>query len=402
MSETLIQFIDYLKENKKEEHYSHIKKNKISFFDYQMVYNKIYTINGILRNNIDYENIYTTCNFNFINKNIEIPKKYNEIKEKIIKLQNIPQYEQKSDKWHEYRRERITASDCAAAIDENPYESRDKFIIKKVDPPEFITNENCAWGCKYENVALNIYKNIFNVNVDEYGALPSDKYPILGASPDGICSWISLDNKFSKKIGRMVEIKCPKIRQIVTRGTLDGDICKHYYYLQVQQQLQCCDLDKCDFWQCKFVEYENRLDYLKDKCYDTEHTFNCDVFDINPLFKKGIIIQLYPKNFIKQYVDDNIEWHAKYIYPNTVNMTEQEYNIWFINEMSNLKNNDYYFNKCIYWKLQKSHNQIIMRDDKLFDSIYPKLEETWKNVLYYRQNTNAFNEFKKKIEINNH
>ena len=33
-------------------------------------------------------------------------------------------------------------------------------------------------------------------------------------------------------------------------GEIDGEICPHYYWVQVQVQLECCDLEEFDFWQC--------------------------------------------------------------------------------------------------------------------------------------------------------
>ena len=46
-----------------------------------------------------------------------------------------------------------------------------------------------------------------NVKVDEYGLLQHDKYPFIGASPDGICDKTTLDgNKLTKLVGRLLEI----------------------------------------------------------------------------------------------------------------------------------------------------------------------------------------------------
>ena len=50
------------------------------------------------------------------------------------KLFNYPQPEQRSEGWYKYRKSRITASDTATAIDLNPYEPVEHFIVKKIDP----------------------------------------------------------------------------------------------------------------------------------------------------------------------------------------------------------------------------------------------------------------------------
>ena len=71
----------------------------------------------------------------------------------------------------------------------------------------------------------------------------------------------------------MLEIKCPNRRRIklnldepitdLILGSKKG-ICPSYYWCQVQLQLNCCDLDECDFWQCEIIEYVDRVDFVND------------------------------------------------------------------------------------------------------------------------------------------
>ena len=58
------------------------------------------------------------------NDEIIVPSKYQPIYKQFTKLHNIEQPEQKSKEWHDYRKNRITASVCATAINENPYETK--------------------------------------------------------------------------------------------------------------------------------------------------------------------------------------------------------------------------------------------------------------------------------------
>ena len=51
--------------------------------------------------------------------------------------------------------------------------------------------------------------------------------------------------------GRMLEIKNPFSRVI-------NGIPKDEYWIQMQMQLEVCDLDCCDFLETKFTEYESR------------------------------------------------------------------------------------------------------------------------------------------------
>ena len=339
-------------------------------------------------------------------KNPKIPSKYQHLEDHFQKLRALPQPEQKSKEWFDYRHNRITASDTAAAIDLNPYEPVESFILKKCDPEhKFLDNENVYHGKKYEPIATLIYEHIYNVKVTEFGALPSEHHEILGASPDGICSSKTLDNKFCELLGRMLEIKCTVGRHIYTEGRIAGHICPYYYFLQVQQQLECCDLEKCDFWQCKIVEYKCRKDYLIDECNNTRHTIgtNDEEIEINNHIKKGIILKFLPKKWEPEFDGDSIESKSKLLYPPKLNMNEHEYDSWVINTLDNwmIKYKDlaetHNYEKIIYWKLESSHNVTIDRDRKLMNSILPILKDTWEQVKYYRNHLDELDNLKKII-----
>ena len=374
------------------------------------IFNKKYNAKFILKKELSFEN-GTNCfpEYNKLYQEVIVPKEYEHLQKQFKKLQDLPQPEQRTPEWFAYRRNRITASDTAAAIDENPYEPQESFIDKKCDPThKFLDNPNVAWGKKYEFTATGIYQHIFNVEVVEFGALPSDKHELLGASPDGICSCKTLDNKFSEKLGTMLEIKCvaPNGRTIETSGEIRGHICPYYYYLQVQQQLECCDLDLCDFWQCKILEYKSKVEYLVDKCNNTFHTEGTSgkKVEIDNKIKKGMILEFYPHEWEPEFDGDNKEWKSKYIYPPRLDMTEKEYDDWFVRVMNNLETDyadvvkTHYFHKVVYWRLVQSHNQPIKRDKELFARILPVLKETWKKVEYYRENLDKLVDLKKIVE----
>ena len=65
---------------------------------------------------------------------IKTPSKYKQLDAHFNKLKDLPQPAQRSQEWYDYRYNRITASDMAAAIDLNPYEPVESFILKKCDP----------------------------------------------------------------------------------------------------------------------------------------------------------------------------------------------------------------------------------------------------------------------------
>lgn len=344
----------------------------------------------------EYDNFYEINETT--NNKIKVPKKYKKYEDQFQKLYATPQPEQRTKEWFEYRYNRITASDMATAIDLNPYESVEGFICKKCDPDfPFLDNEFVFHGKKYEQIATQLYEHIYNNKVTEFGCVPSDKYKFLGASPDGICSKATLDSKFSDMIGTMLEIKCPYVRKIKTKGKIAGTICPFYYYCQVQQQLECCDLDYCDFWQCEIKEYKDRNEYLLDEKFKTvfyegdKGEVITDIKRINSRWARGCLLQFLPKEYEPTHDEDKHVYKSTYIYPPRLDMTQEEYDRWCLEKIGNWQENKemadkYYFDKIIYWKIPKSHNVKIARDKEWFNSVYPILVETWDKVIKCRDN----------------
>ncbi len=329
------------------------------------------------------------------NKKIKVPEEYQNTEDQFQQLYATPQPEQRTQEWFDYRFQRITASDTATAIDMNPYESVEGFICKKCDPDfPFLDNIFVFHGKKYEQIATQLYEHIYNIKVTEFGCVPSNKYKILGASPDGICSKSTLDNQFSPMLGTMLEIKCPAVRQIKRSGKIMGEICPYYYFCQVQQQLECCDLNQCDFWQCKIQEYDSREEYLMDTTFKTLFMEGSEGTErqIDNTLVRGCLLQFLPKVYVPTHDEDEHQFKSKYIYPPRLDMSQSEYDEWCLITISNwyLKDpemaKDYYFDKIIYWKIPESHNVTIKRDKKWFENCYPILQETWKKVCYYREN----------------
>ena len=125
--------------------------------------------------------------------------------------------------------------------------------------------------------------------------MPEPRVSFIGASPDGIASHFKLDNSFSDRVGRMIEIKCPPSRVIKNKGEVHGEICPHNYWCQIQQQLECCDLELCDFWQCNIKEFYTREEWLNND----KETISRQEQDVDlPIAKqcmKGMILQFLPK-----------------------------------------------------------------------------------------------------------
>jgi len=321
-------------------------------------------------------------------------------------LANLPQPVQKSKEWFDMRNNMITASNCGSVIGECKYTPIKALLIDKIGLGEkFRENKFVYHGKKYEKIAIMIYENIYNSKVGEFGLIQHPTISYLGASPDGICMSLTLDGKINKLIGRMLEIKCPPARKIQSNGKIKGDICPDYYWIQVQIQLECCDLDECDFWQCHLIEYESEKDFINDPVDDLVHSQSEQyIQDIDteidePAIKimidkrnrKGALIELLPIDQSKIPKGDLVEWYGKYIYPPTILLNESEYKNWINNTIQNLSTLypeliiEYKFSRIVYWKLQSSHNELIVRQKEWFEKNKEFYRIFWNRVKYYRE-----------------
>ena len=320
-------------------------------------------------------------------KNDEIDDKVIQRRKQFDKLRAIKLPVQRSPEWFAMRNDKITASDGGTVIGQNKYEPVYNFILKKTIGSEFKSNLNCYHGKKYEQIATMIYEYRMNVHMEEFGLLAHPEYSFLGASPDGICSYYKKDKKhLSKYVGRMLEIKCPLVREIKKEGDIIDNICPIYYWVQVQLQLECCNLDECDFWQCKIKEYPNREAFIKD----SDHQ---EPFRTKNGLEKGCIIQLLPKNKmldIETTYDEITYEDAAFIYPDSIEMTPMDCDIWLSKTISNLHNDQKYkqytLDKILYWKLEDSKNVTINRDRLWFEKNLPKFKKIWDYVVFLRNN----------------
>jgi putative phage-type endonuclease len=352
--------------------------------------------------------------FNLIESDIVLPRGNEAIYIPESKLQdvnhlefirNLPQPEQRTTEWFDQRKKMLTASTCAQALDENPYrnQSSDHLVLDKVGlGSSFIENIYVHHGKKYEQVATMIYEHLYDIQVDEFGLIPDISQPdkkkrFLGASPDGICTQYKLtDRTFSKKLNTMLEIKCPYSRKIKLKGKIDGEICPHYYWCQCQQQLHCCKLDKCDFWQVTLDEYFSEEELLKDSTVPEIFEEQEKPLTFNKNITQGVIIQLKP-------LDDTSEMPFKcvYIYPPHLNFTLSQYRKWVTDELSNLPDKEEFknfkFDRLLYWKVKVAHNACINYDKKWFDNTLIRLRVVWKKVLHFRKNMKEAEQLKGKL-----
>ena len=183
--------------------------------------------------------------YSFIRKSLNLEK----MKKKIEFLESLYQPEQKTEEWYSHRHGLITASSVWKAFGSPSVQNQ--LIYEKCmpfDPTKYSrvnTESSLHWGQKYEVLSKQLYEEINGTKVQEFGCIrhPNSNYYFIGASPDGInvCP-------LSPLYGRLVEIKNVVSREI-------NGIPKEDYWIQMQIQMEVCNLPECDFEETKFTEY---------------------------------------------------------------------------------------------------------------------------------------------------
>ena len=272
------------------------------------------------------------------------------ISKKLKIIENKYQPEQKTDAWYEYRYNGLTASNLWKAIDTPA--SLNSLIYSKCEPLNVSKFKSVNidspfhHGHKYEPLSIQIYENKYNTKVGEYGCIQHSDYEFLKASPDGI----NIDPS-SNRYGRLVEVKNPTSRIITGIPKLE-------YWVQMQHQMEICDLDECDFLETSFKEYENEEEFLNDG-ESFNKTKNGKLKGILVMFEEGT-----------------------YEYP-PLNLTKNEFDEWYDNLLNNSKKS---WIKNIYWYLETYSNILVTRNKKWYKSVLPQFIKVWETIVYEKKN----------------
>jgi putative phage-type endonuclease len=163
-----------------------------------------------------------------------------------------PQTAQHSADWYAQRRNRLTASEFHQILTG----SRERLLRSKVEPaagdrpamsPVALAQDDgemvaTSWGHRFEPVVRDIYEIKYAAKIcDTLGRFTHRTHEWLSASPDGIVTG-------GQRTGRLIEIKSPKNRQ-------PGTYVPAEYYVQMQVQMEVCDLDAVDFVEAQFTQH---------------------------------------------------------------------------------------------------------------------------------------------------
>ncbi len=257
-------------------------------------------------------------------------------------LRNKPQPDQRTNEWYEFRYNLLTASSIWKAF--SSQNTKNQLIYEKCKPLNLEKYQNVNTesalhhGQKYEDLSIMYYEMKYKTKVEDFGCIQHDKYAYIGASPDGI----NVDPK-SDRYGRMLEIKNIVNREIT-------GIPKEEYWIQMQVQMETCNLNECDFLETQFSEYESEEEFLEDTSDKLKGLMVYFMENGKPLYK---------------YMPLELKTHEE--------MRTWENNI--IDTHSHLT-----WIKTIYWRLDKVSCVLVLRNKKWFEKAQVYIKELWDYV----------------------
>ena len=285
--------------------------------------------------------------------NYEIVNK-DSVKRQIDLLQSLPQPAQRTPEWYKFRHNLITASNIWKSIGSEA--NKNSLIFEKCKP--MIVGEESAdtfvnttspmhWGVKYEPLTVMLYEMRNGAKVGEFGCIQHCTYPFIGASPDGI-----VVNEDSPAFGRMLEIKNVVSREITGIPKMD-------YWVQMQLQLEVCNLNECDFIETQFKEYDE-MD--EDLFYKNKHQY----------LYNGVILYFVNRDFT------NGKPHYVYM-PLDIKLSKKDITAWIDSQKLALKTTHVLF-KRIYWYCEVYSCVLVKRNRPWFEMVVPKIRELWTTI----------------------
>ena len=284
-------------------------------------------------------------------------KNKTQTKETILsELNQQPAIKQRTKEWYEIRQTCFSASNIWKVFSSQAQQN--SLIYEKCNPESTqkktreVSNATnpLNWGIKYEPVSIQIYehKQIGTKVKTDYSCILHPAYPFIGASPDGIVI-------AGEKTGRMVEVKNIYNREI-TRIPLDE------YWIQMQIQMETCNLDECDFLETRIKEYETEVAFYEDSLAEF----------------KGVILFFLAKPEARSEETTRKSPFFEYM-PLYISLEKQNIQKW-IEDMQEKFRSDYVLYETVYWRLDEYSCVLVERNPDWFSTVLPKIETVWKMV----------------------
>uniref|UniRef100_A0A8C6KPA7 YqaJ viral recombinase domain-containing protein n=1 Tax=Nothobranchius furzeri TaxID=105023 RepID=A0A8C6KPA7_NOTFU len=180
------------------------------------------------------------------------------------KIENSTREQSSCSEWHQLRRCRITSTKFREVCHTRA-ESSAENLAKRLLGPSYQTAD-MRRGLALENIAIEEYCKLREVNHYPCGFLIHPDAPWMGATPDGI-----VYDPEGQPVFGLLEIKCPNVRSyvdcpyiVIKEGTHTLRR-SHPYYWQIQGQMLISGCEWCDF-----VVYTEDDMFIQRICSDRE------------------------------------------------------------------------------------------------------------------------------------
>ena len=161
---------------------------------------------------------------------------------------NLPQIPQRSPEWYSKKTQILTSTQISSVLHLNSHHSYAELLKNQLDitsknEPMILTSKNIqeidplTWGTILEPIAIQHLEQTTQKPVGILGLKIHDTISYLGASPDGV--------QIVNSKPRLIEIKCPKKRQITYRVPIE-------YWVQVQIGMEVWNVDEALYCEYKF------------------------------------------------------------------------------------------------------------------------------------------------------
>jgi putative phage-type endonuclease len=287
-----------------------------------------------------------------------------EINNQIEIVRNAYQPPQRTLEWYEYRHNLMTASNLWKIFSSDA--QRNSLIYEKCKPFDPFQSDKTNWhaggalhwGTVYETVSIQLYEIMYHTTVEDFGCIQHPEYSCIGASPDGI----NVD-PLSNRYGRMIEVKNIVNREIT-------GIPKEEYWIQMQLQMETCNLNECDFIETRFKEYDSEEDFYNDQIKDSDSGSDIHKW-------RGVILCFVERNV------PNSKPTYKYM-PLDVPVDKKTVDCWIYNIKHEVREQLVLYT-AKYWYLDEFSCVLVRRNRLWFEAALPKILDTWDTILKERE-----------------
>ena len=146
-----------------------------------------------------------------------------------------------------------------------------------------------------------------------------------------------------------------------------------YYWYQMQQQMEVCNLDRVDFVECQINEYWSKKEFI----VDVDPSLHKNDFYTKKGAIKNIIVEYFKKS-------SNGEMTTDWLYPeNFIKLDKMS--DWVEKQKKILIGKGHIFSKEIFFKIDVCSCSSVWRDKEWWQNNKKKYEEFWKEVEFYRR-----------------